>query len=93
MGKGRVQIWQAKPFPQMSSAIEKPTSPTSSTYVRSQTSNVASTKSTMVSGGHASEINGSGVTALAFSEPEFPVLVIYTLYKEKYTFLHLRREF
>lgn len=92
-GSGRVQIWQAKPLPRIASTVEVPSSPTSSSYLshmQSQTSSLATTKWSMVASGNASEIRTDDGAGLVLSPPEFPVLVIYTMYERKYTFLYLK---
>jgi len=93
-GTGRIQIWQPKPLQRISSATENSSSQTASSYTREQLTALSNNKLTEVilASGNASIISSpGGGKALTFSEPEAPVVVIYTLCQKKYTFLHLRR--
>lgn len=73
-----------------------PSSPTSGSYlspIQSQTSSLATTKLSMIATGNASEIRTHDGAGLALSPPDLPAVIIYTMYKKRYTFLYLQRKF
>lgn len=47
----------------------------------------------MIATGNASEIRTHDGAGLALSPPDLPAVIIYTMYKKRYTFLYLERKF
>ncbi|MCJ1386007.1 hypothetical protein MMC17_009132 [Xylographa soralifera] len=90
-GKGRVQIWRAKPLPRMvsgedtsgraqSPVVGLPRQGTSLSSFTFAESIAATAKGSLV--------YGASGPAVLFSKPELPVVVIYTIIRDRWTFLH-----
>ena len=99
-GIGRIQTWQVK---RLSKVVQKdelvtgqyPLSPTPSLqsapekYLRRESTGFSSMASCFSASSMTSQVTGNRGNGIAIFPPEPPVLIIYTLCEEKYTFLHL----
>ncbi|MCJ1391149.1 hypothetical protein MMC18_004011 [Xylographa bjoerkii] len=89
-GKGRVQIWRAKPLPRMA-LVEDPRGQAQSPIVglpRQGTSLSSFTLAESIAAtARGSLVHGASGPAVLFSKPELPIVVIYTIIKERWTFL------
>lgn len=99
-GGGRVQLWQVKRLPKIIQNdglddSQYPLSPQSSPQsasekdLRRPSTGFSSTTSYFSASSMTSQITGSRGNGIAIFPPEPPVIVIYTLCEEKYTFVHL----
>ncbi len=98
-GKGRVQTWQVKRLPKLvqdedydrfgTSPSTSPQSSSDKKFPRRQSSGLSSGATCFSSSSITSRVVGNCGNATVIHPPEPPVLIIYTLCEEKYTFLHL----
>ena len=98
-GKARLQLWHLKPLPKIqppqdtepaerssSSSGSLPHSPADSLNLR----RFWTSGTTLPASSVVSPVNGFPETGIALTRPEPPVLVIFTMLGDKYTFLHLQ---
>ena len=98
-GKARLQLWQLKPLPKIrepkdtesaerssSSSGHTPRSPTDSLKLRRFWTSGTTLPATSI----ASPVNGSHGAGIALTSPEPPILIIFTMRGDRYTFLHLK---
>lgn len=100
-GVGRVQTWQVKRLPKVVQndgldSDQCPVSPMSSmrsitekNLSRRASTAFSSMQSYLSASSMTSQITGQRANGIAIFPPEPPVMIIYTLCEEKYTFLHL----
>ncbi|MCJ1286909.1 hypothetical protein MMC26_006255 [Xylographa opegraphella] len=89
-GKGRVQIWRAKPLPRMAvaEATGGQTQSPIAGHPRQGTSLSSFTLAESIAAtAKGSLIYGAGGPAVLFSRPELPIVVVYTIFKDRWTFL------
>ena len=98
-GKARLQFWHLKPLPKIeqpqeiegadrsrSSSVHTPHSPEDSLNLR----RFWTSGTTLPATSNAYPVNGPHGAGLALTSPEPPVLIIFTMCGDKYTFLHLK---
>lgn len=91
-GHCRAQIWQYKPLTRVAPGLQDERSSPISIVSRRRSTAVASTLAdTISSHSTASVISGADCDGLSIQMPKPPVLVLYTKYKEKYSFLQIHR--
>ena len=101
-GVGRVQTWQVKRLPRvvpsngldssqcpLSPISSMPSSMTEKDLSRRPSTAFSSMQSYQSASSMTSQITGQRANGIAIFPPEPPVMIIYTLCEEKYTFLHL----
>ena len=95
----RAQIWQHKPLSRVASGTGDTKSPALSAITQRQSTAPSTIQSTPVastladtisSHSTASVLSGASCDGVSIPMPKPPVLVLYTKYKEKLAFLHLR---
>ena len=91
-GKGRVQIWRPKNLPRITSPDqERNPSPTSDPHRASRAPTSVSSLTmaeSLASTARGTLVHGSNGPAVSFEKPEAPVLVMMTLFKGSWSFLH-----
>ena len=90
-GKGRVQIWRAKSLPRMALAENsrgQAQSPTAGLPRQGTSLSSVTMAESIAATARGSLVYGKTGPAVLFSKPELPVVVIYTIIQEKWTFLH-----
>lgn len=98
-GDGRSQLWQVKRIAKILQDGEVPSSQYASSPITSshspsemegiRRSSMGSTHTFLSTSSVTSQVTGNRANGIAILPPDPPVLMIYTLHEEKYTFLHV----
>ncbi|MCJ1405221.1 hypothetical protein MMC11_008448 [Xylographa trunciseda] len=89
-GRGRVQIWRAKPLPRMALAEDtsgQAQSPIVGVHRQGTSLSSLTMAESIAATARGSLVYGAHGPAVLFLKPEPPIVVIYTIIKERWTFL------
>ena len=89
-GKGRVQIWRAKPLPRMALAEDtggRAQSPIAGLPRQGTSLSSFTLAESVAATARGSLIYSASGPAVLFSKPELPIVVIYTIFRNRWTFL------
>ncbi|MCJ1439454.1 hypothetical protein MMC27_008848 [Xylographa pallens] len=89
-GKGRVQIWRAKPLPRMALAEDtggRAQSPIAGLPRQGTSLSSFTLAESIAATARGSLIHGASGPAVWFPKPELPIVVIYTIFRDRWTFI------